>query len=55
MTTSEKPTTGVRHPLEPLTAEEITAATDIVRADGRLPEGKCQDSDLGLAVGESVW
>ncbi len=39
MTTIEKPTTGVRHPLEPLTADEITAAADIVRADGRLPEG----------------
>ena len=39
MTTAERPTTGVRHPLEPLTADEIAAAADIVRADGRLPAG----------------
>ena len=39
MATTERPATGVRHPLEPLTAEEIRAAADIVRADGRLAEG----------------
>ncbi|MHB8452392.1 MAG: copper amine oxidase, partial [Mycobacteriales bacterium] len=30
---------GARHPLEPLTAEEITAATGLLREDPRLPAG----------------
>ena len=64
MTTIERPTTGVRHPLEPLTADEITAAADIVRADGRLPEGALfvrislheppKDLVLGLEDGDPV-
>jgi primary-amine oxidase len=36
MTTTEKPATGVRHPLEPLTAAEITAAAAIARAERGL-------------------
>ena len=35
MTTVEKPASGIRHPLEPLTAEEVTNAAAIVRADNR--------------------
>jgi len=35
MTTVEKPAAGVRHPLEPLTVEEVKAAAALVRADGR--------------------
>jgi primary-amine oxidase len=39
MTTIDRPATGTRHPLEPLTAEEITAAAAIVRGDARWNEG----------------
>src|SRR6266508_2454817 len=39
MTTIEKPATETRHPLEPLTAEEIATAAALARADSRFAAG----------------
>ena len=38
MSATEKPPEAVVHPLEPLTAEEISAAVDVLRAERNLAD-----------------